>query len=205
MNERKNIDLFSLLLYAPLCLIFICLSRLGNQAEPFGLALLFALCFAGLNPLLCGGCYFLSSLFFWEWKTCLSYFLGGLLISLSFLLANRLKGEVEQRPRDLFLPFCGLMFALVVFCFLPPFLPYPLPFDLPFLTDVWAQKGVLCAAILLLAVPLSVAAYALLRKFLKCRLRMEEVLFSALLYLLAGIGFCRFFGVNSYLGVSFFF
>ncbi len=205
MSERKNIDLLSLLLYAPLWLVFICFSNVGLQAEPFGLSLLFALCFAGLNPFFCGGAYFLSSLFFWEWKTCLSYLLQGLLIPLCFYLADKFQRNRDRRIRDLFLPFSGLVFSLVVFCFLPDFRAYPLPFALPFLSDVWAQKGVFCSVILLLAVPFSVASYALFRKLLKCRLRASEILFSSLLYLLSGLGFCRFFGLDAYLGVSFFF
>jgi hypothetical protein len=57
----------------------------------------------------------------------------------------------------------------------------------------------------LLAVVFHVAMRALLHKLLKCRLRMDELIFSALLTVITGVGICRFLGVNAYMGIAFFF
>lgn len=70
--------------------------------------------------------------------------------------------------------------------------------------DAITQKITIACAILLLAAMFTVALKALLHKFLKCRFRGEELIFSAVLYVAVGIGFCRFFGFNAYMGAAFF-
>ena len=56
----------------------------------------------------------------------------------------------------------------------------------------------------LLAAVFSVATKALLRKFLRCRLRGDELLFLSLLFAFIGVGICRLFSVNAYMGTAFF-
>ncbi|MBR2903408.1 MAG: SpoIIE family protein phosphatase [Clostridia bacterium] len=206
--KQKTFQPLSLLLYLPAWLALLCLSQVGDNAEPFGLAFLTALCLSGLNPYVCGVGYFLSSLIFWEWKIILCYLVQALLSVAAFTmfkkarLAFTLTGK--EKTVSLFPPFLALALGLAVFLFLPDFQAYPLPFSIPFLKGAWTQKAVVCAVIFLSSVLFSLAVYALTHKLLKCRLRVEELLFSALLYVLTGIGFCRFFGFFAYLGAAVF-
>ena len=203
MHGRKSLDIFSLFLYAPVWLIFLCLSALGNNAEPFGLALLFALSNAGLNPFLCGAGYLLSSLPFLSLSVSGVYLCEAILLCPVFFFMQKRKTATRGNCRELFLPFFAFAVGLLLYFFIPPYIPYAFP--LSFLEDARTQKCLLFFLLFLLAAVFSIAARAIFNKFLKCRLRTEELLCAALLYLATGLGFCRFFGFNAYLGVAFFF
>ena len=207
MQARKSFDILSLFLYAPVFLIFICLSHVGDNGEPFGLALLFALCRAGLNPFSCALCYTLSALFYGNLPLCGIYLTQAVLLSGVFFICKNTRQTFPypQNAGGLVFPLLFLTAGLILFLFLSPFAAYPLPFAPDFLQTPLAQKGVIAALVFLLSAVFSVATHALVHKFLKCRLRIEEILFAACLYLLMGVGFCKFFGFNAYLGTAFFF
>ncbi len=207
MNARKPAELFSFLLYMPVALIFVCLSQVFDQAEPIGLAFLFALSASGLNPFLCGLCYVLSSLPHWALATSGIYLLQAVLLAAGFFLSALWKNprrSLTKQAKFPVLPFLCFLLGLAAFFLLAPFSSYPLPFSLPALSHPSIQKLLFCGFIILLSAVFTVSTQALLHKFLKCRLRVEEILFSAVLYLTAGVGFCRFFSLNAYLGVAFF-
>ncbi|MBQ9117883.1 MAG: SpoIIE family protein phosphatase [Clostridia bacterium] len=208
MLKRKNADIFTLLLYVPVFFIFLCLNHVGNNAEPFGLALLFGLCYAGLSPIICGLEYFLSSLFLASVPLSLLFLLQAALLAFGFFLRGYLQpahaAGSRLRRGTILPPFLCLVAGLSTFVFVAPFVPYPIGDVFPVLADAFTQKIIFAFLLFLLSAVFAIAVKALLHKFLKCRLQIEEILFSALLYLLTGIGFCRFFGFNAYLGTSFF-
>ena len=186
-------------LYAAIFLSFVFLYDIGNFGEPFGLALLFACLSADLSALLCGGFYFLTPLLHgvFDLPVLLLYLGQALLTALSFSFKRRL-----SEPKHTILTFFVNFLCLAAFVAFAPFTPYRLPFSLS-LGSI-PQKTLIAAAIFLLSAAFTVAVKALTKKLLKCRLKTEELIFSVLLFILVGVGCCRFVGVIAYTGIAFF-
>lgn len=178
------------------------LAHIGQNGEPFGLALCFALSSAGISPLISAVSYFISSLFLGNGIFVALYALQSILLYGSFFLQQKLLHK--NFFNNTFLPFFSLALCLGGFVAFSPFQPYPTPFHLPFQLNTLSQKFLFAALIFLLASSFSVSIKALLGKLLKCRLRSDEIVFSLLFLTLTGIGICQVLSVNAYMGIAFF-
>lgn len=183
-------------------LAFACLSltQLGNNAEPFALPLAFAAASAGVSPFAAAGAYALSALTEQSLSVVLLYLGQAALLLLAFLLQKRLPPNPFVKSGAPTLLFLSV--GLGLFVGLAPFTPYTLPFavKLPSLL----QKAVLAALLFLFSAVTTVAMKALLHKFLRCRLRSDEVVFIVITLVAVGAGVFRFLGFNAYMGIAFF-
>ncbi len=203
MTVKKPTDYFRILLYFLFGAALLFLRYVGNNDEPFSLALLYATGAAGLSPLVCPLTFFLVSLPQANFTQALLAAGQAVLLSVGFLIEKRLRAR--RGKKTTLLPLLCLSLALGGFVAFAPFSPYVLPFTATFLSDGLTQKVIIAAFIFLLAAVFSVAINALLKKFLKCRLKGEELVFISLFFILVGVGICRFLSVNAYMGISLFF
>ncbi|MBQ7368962.1 MAG: SpoIIE family protein phosphatase [Clostridia bacterium] len=203
MTVKKPTDYFRILLYFLFGAALLFLRYVGNNGEPFSLALLYATGAAGLSPFVCALTFFLVSLPQATFAQVLLAAGQAVLLSAGFFVEKRLHTRHGKNPT--FLPLLCLSLSLGGFVAFAPFTPYVLPFSVAFLLDALAQKVLIAAFIFLLAAVFSVAINALLKKFLKCRLKGEELVFISLFFVLVGVGICRFLSVNAYMGISLFF
>ena len=203
--KRKNQVQFPVLVILFLSMLF--LSFVGTNNEPLPLALAYAACSAGLPPF-----YVLLPLpFFTLFQNNIPLFLLTLaqciIFFFCFVFEKRLRVSNPRVNRNVvceFLKMLSLTLALGGFVAFAPFQAYTLSFGiLPTLTPI-TQKVLIAAACFLLSACFSVCVKALLRKFYKCRLNNDELLFSLLLCTLIGVGICNLLSVNAYLGISFF-
>ena len=197
----KKVDFFRLFLYLLLGGAAVFLHFVGDNGEPLSLALLYAMVGVGFAPvpsaLLCA----LPSVFSWDLFTVLLLLGQAVLVAFGQFIQNKLNAPRLQKSGLLSL--LALSAALALFVWLTPFTAYHLPLYIP--SNAVMQKVLIAALIFLLSAVFSVALKALLRKFLKCRLRADEGIFVILFLLLIGVGICRFLGINAYMGVAFFF
>ena len=200
-RARKSFDLPRFFLYLFLLLLSVCLYFLGNNGEPFPLALAFAMCIAGLSPLSSALVGFLPSIFSLNWSVVLICLGQALLLALGFLAEKRL--HPSEKRKTGFVPYLTLAVGLGLFVAFAPYQAYILPLSF-FPSDLLTQKIIIAGGCFLLATVFSVGLRALLVKFLKCKLHADETVFCTLLFLLSAVGFCRFFGLNAYMGVAFF-
>ena len=203
MTVKKPTDYFRILLYFLFGAALLFLRYVGNNGEPFSLALLYATGAAGLSPFVCALTFFLVSLPQATFAQVLLAAGQAVLLSAGFFVEKRLHTRHGKNPT--FLPLLCLSLSLGGFVAFAPFTPYVLPFSVAFLLDALAQKVLIAAFIFLLAAVFSAAINALLKKFLKCRLKGEELVFISLFFVLVGVGICRFLSVNAYMGISLFF
>ncbi len=200
MQMRKYTEPFRILLYVLFTTAMLFLRFVGNNAEPLHLALAYAMGVTGLSPfspLL----YLLVSIPFSELTVILlSAAQTLLLISGNFLQKRQLQGEVKTG----FFTLLALSLSLGGFIAFSPFTPYTLPTFFSFTLNASSQKVIIAALTFLLAAVFSVALKALLKKFLKCRLQGEEIVFCVTFFVLVGVGICQLLGLNAYLGISFF-
>ena len=199
MKIRKEFNFSHLLLYFLFACAQFCLFHIGDNAEPVGLALAYATANAGLSPALSFLLYLLPAIPFSNVKTVFIYIAQGALLSGGFYLQRKSDNNFIKTG---FPSLLCLTLSLCGFVVFADFTAYPLPFA--FSLDEVFQKVLWAAAIFLLAATFSVGIKALLRKFLKCRLRGDEILFCVILFTLTGVGACRFLSVNAYLGIAFF-
>lgn len=178
-----------------------CLFQIGENGEPFALALFYGMASGGLSPLWSAVCYLLAALPTWNSTLLLLYAGQALLLIISFYTQKRL-GKKDFFKTGFFPLFC-LSLSLGLFFALAPFTPYPLPWQ-GITIDGITQRVLIASLIFLLSAIVSVAMKALLHKALRCRLRDDELIFILLTSVLIGVGFCRFFSVNAYMGASFF-
>ena len=206
MRVQNKTDYARFFLYLLLGFALLFLQFIGDNAEPFALALFYAMASAGLSPVISGLLYTASALLQPTLTTALLCFGQAVFIAFAFSLHQQAqkKRGVQTPSNNGFLPLFSLTLALAGYAAFAPFSSYLLPFD--FLPDIDAltQKIVICAACFLLAAAFSVALKAMLKKFLKCRLRGEEIVFCLLFFVLLGVGMCRLFGLNAYLGAAYF-
>ena len=202
MRVRKKIDFLRVLLYILFGVAAFCLFCIGNNAEPFSIALLYGMLASGLSPLpsltLCA----LPALLGGSIRIIVVYAVQAVLVALGFLLQSKL----YRAPFGKIGVFTALTlcFALLLFVGFAPFQPYALPLAVGIITESLPQKIIITASLFLLSAVFTVALRALLKKFLKCRLRSDELIFTVFFLLLVGVGVCRFFGVNAYMGISVF-
>ncbi len=184
---------------------FFFLFFIGNNGEPFGLSLLFGMSAAGFSPLIGALSYLLSSLFFGEWKIILLYAGQAVLLCVGVYFERWLhRTKYSAFAKTGAITMLCLSLSLGGFIVFAPFQLYPFPFALPFTLEALPQKVIFAALIFLLSAAFSVALKALSKKFLKCRLRSDEIVFILLFFTLVGVGICRLLSVNAYLGISIF-
>ena len=201
MYIRKKIDFSHLILYFFCGAGMICLAEIGDQQEPFSIVLFYAMVSAGLSPIPSACLYVLSALTAWDLTVFLLYCGQATLLAAGSLIQNRIhKNEFLKTG---FLPLLALSLSLGLFCIFSPFSAYAVPLQDLRLNAI-PQKIILAALLFLLSAIFSVAMKALLHKLLKCRLRDDEIVFSLFSMVIVGIGFCRLFGVNAYMGAAFF-
>ena len=191
---------FSVFLHFVFLPAFFALSCLGENTEPFALALLFALLENGLSPILSCIFYLLSSLLSWNLKISCIFALQTVILALGFFLKDRYQ---EKQQNGLF-PFFALALSLAAFVFLSPFTLYDLPVVGTFFKNALLQKKFFAVVIFLFTAISVVAVKALLFKLLKCRLSREEMIFAVVFLFLIALGSCRFVGIHAYMGISFF-
>lgn len=197
MYVRKTVSLSEIIFYILFFVASLALFFTGFNGEPFALALLFASLFVVQRPIVCCVLYALSSLASFSCDLLPLYAVQGAILFVSVLVSER------TEKKTLF-PFLALSVALATFVFFAPFSPYALPPSLRAFSDSRIQKAVLSSIILLLASIFSVALKAIVRKLLRCRLKTEEIVFCAVLYVVVGLGVCRAASVSVYTGLAFF-
>lgn len=202
MYTHKKTDLTRILLYFLFGAAASFLRYVGDNAEPLALALVYALPNAGLSPVVAACTYFFVAVFHFDLTDILLAAAQGLLLVGGFFIRSRY--EKAGSTRGGVFPLLALSLALGGFVAFAPFTPYAPP--LSFITALGAipQKIIIAAAIFLLSAVFSVALNALVKKFLKCRLKGEELVFCVLFFVTVGVGICRLLSVNAYLGVAFF-
>ncbi len=199
---RKSFNFARAGLYAFFFISALLLYQIGDNGEPFSLALSYAMMGGGLSLPLSALAGALPSLLSGNWQLVLLYATGAALLAIGFFTQSRLSPE-GKRNTGVF-PMLALSVSLGLFVAIFPFNAYLLPFDFPFLQAALPQKVLFAAVIFLLSTVFFVALRAMLQKFLKCRLRNDELVFCVLFFTLLGVGICRFLGLNAYLGIAFF-
>lgn len=202
MRVHKKIDFFQCFLYILFALAALCLSYIGDNSEPFSLALVFSLSTAGLSPTVCALLHILVGAIRLKLPLFLLYSGQALLLLSGFLIQKKL--DKNNFFKTGLFPMLTLSVGLGLFVGISPFTPYDFSFLGDFSLNPLIQKVIIAASIFLLAAAFSVGLKGLLKKSLKCRLRNDEIIFSLLFLMLTGVGFCRFFSVNAYMGVAFF-
>ena len=202
MLERKPIRASQITIYLLFGITAVCLTYIGNNREPFALALLYGMLAAGLSPVLSGILYIVPIFLDFSLPMLLLNVLQALCVSAAFVIQR--KWQVPRLQKANFLPLLALSLSLGAYVGFTDFVSYPLPFDMPFFDDAFTQKVIIVAVIFLLSAVFAVALKCILHKLLKCRLRAEETIFCVIFFLLVGIGVCRFLGFNAYMGISFF-
>lgn len=202
MQFYKKLDLSTVVVHILFGIGILCLRFVGSQDEPYGLTLVYAVCEAGLSPVLAALFYLFSAFLYGNTTLYGLYFGQAALLCLSFFLQKKLPENNFKKSR--LIPLLALSLSLGAFVAFSPFDAYLLPFSSAILSSVLLQKTGIACLLFLFSVAFSVALKALLRKLLKCRLRGDEILFSALLFVLVGIGICRLCSVNAYMGIAFF-
>lgn len=201
MQTRKPFDFSLFFLYLLFGGAALFLLHIGENYEPFSLALFYALASAGLSPALCALTCTLPVIVSWNFPVILLYVGQALLLTGSFYLQRAVNTSKKNVTGVWTL--LALSLDLGGYVAFAPFTPYVLPLGNFFQVSL-TQKILLSALIFLLSAVFSVALKALLRKFLKCRLRGDEQVFSALFFLLVGVGICQFLGLNAYMGIAIF-
>ena len=202
MQIRKefNFSLFFLYLLFGAAALF--LLHIAGNYEPFSVVLCYAMASAGLSPVLCALVTFLPCVVSWDLTYILLSLGQVLLVMGSFYLQRHANAEEKQTTG--FWTLLALSLAMGGYAAFAPFTPYALPFSNFFLSPI-VQKVLISAAGFLLSAVFSVALKALLKKFLRCRMRADECVFIVLFLLLVGVGICRFLGLNAYMGIAVFF
>ena len=202
MQRTRTLPVTSIFLHILFAAAMLLLNAVGNNGEPLALPLAFAMASAGLSPIASFFSYFAVQIALGDFIQTVLAFGQALVLGACFLFGK----HFEQRSnvkRD-FVRLFGLTVSLVGYVFFAPFTPYSLPFTFFEGFGITAQKVLVASGLFLLSAVFTVSVKALLCKLLKCRLRNDELVFSILLCVLIGVGVCRFFGVNAYLGAAFF-
>ncbi|MBQ7923713.1 MAG: SpoIIE family protein phosphatase [Clostridia bacterium] len=200
MQRYKRTDILQISLYLLFGAGMLFLRFVGNTFEPFSLALAYALPYAGVSPIPVALLFFLTSCIGQGIFQVLLALGQAVLLATSFLIHNKLR--YSPKVKTGFIPLLALSLSLGGFVAFSPFTPYRLPFSLV-LGEI-AQKVLVAAFIFLLFAVFAVALNALMKKFLKCRLKMEELIFCVVFFVFIGLGIGRLLGLNAYLGIAFF-
>ncbi len=197
---RKRFDFQKTGLYLFALLFSFFLYAVGDNGEPFSLSLAYAMMGAGLSLPLSALVGVFPVLFSGNLTLILLYAGQALLLALGFLAQRRLRPSSKTGIFSML----SLSVCLGLFVALSPFNAYLLPFGERFQLSPLLQKAVLAGGNFLFSTLFFVALRAILKKFLKCRLRNDEIFFCVLLFSLVGVGICRFLGLNAYMGTAFF-
>ena len=200
MRIHKPVDYFRVLLYLLFGFAMLCLRFLFECGEPIALALVYALGRAGLSPYLSAFLFVCTSLVDFQLTECLLYALQALLLCIGFAIRARVY-KTGARAKE-FSALFFLTLALGAFVAFAPFTAYDLPFAI--VLPPVAQKIVIASFVFLLSATLTIGLKGLIHKCLRCRLRADELAFSILFFVLTGVGLCKLFGFNAYMGVAFF-
>ncbi len=198
----KKIDFVRWGCYLGFALSALFLYFIGDNGEPFSIALAYAMMGAGFALPTSAIIGAFPALFGGDLTLLLLYVGQALLLLFGYLLQGKLYPE-RTRATGLF-PMLALSIALGLFVALAPFNAYLLPLSERFPLNALTQKVLFAAFLFLLATCFYVAFRALPKKLLKCRLRSDETAFSILFLLLVGVGICRLLSVNAYMGMAFF-
>lgn len=202
MRTRKKIDFSLLTLYVLFGAASLFLYHVGDNGEPLSLVLAYGMASAGLSPalsVLLGAYPALLSL---NPVLILLYVGQAVLIWVGFLLQNKVRRK-DFKKSPLF-PMLAISLSLGLFVGIAPFKTYSLPLEFLNELDGFVQKTIIAALLFLLAAVISVALNALLKKFLKCRLKGNEIVCILFFFVLVGVGICRFLSVNAYMGIALF-
>lgn len=198
MSTKQKFNFSAVLLYILCFTAMFCLYYVGDNGEPFSLALLYAMLSCGLHPVASSLLYVVSGLSGFSLQYLPVYAGQAAILCILFCVYRRIKKKATV------LPLVCLSLSLVLFVAFSPFVPYNIPLKLPFALGSISQKTILAGLIFLLSAMLTVALKALLNKLLKCRLKAEEIIFSVLFLVLVGVGICRAATVIAYMGIAFF-
>lgn len=198
----KKLEFPRLLLYLFFGAAAFCLQAVGDNAEPLSLALVYAFVGVGFAPFPCAILGALPALLSFKTFDVFLLFAECILVAFGQFIQSKITKRGLQKSGLISL-LC-LTSALALFVWLAPFTVYDLPIPVKYPHNPITQKVLIAAFIFLLSAAFSVAVKALLKKFLKCRLRADEMVFSVLFLVLIGVGICRFLGLNAYMGTAFF-
>ena len=199
---RKNIPFPLLFFYLFLFACAFFLYHVGDNGEPFSLALAYAVMGTGFSLPVAVAIGVFPALFSGNIVLILLYAGQALLLSLGYLLEK--KSHPTTPVKAGLFPMLALSLSLGLFVGVAPFTAYALPLNGVLHLNMLTQKVLFAALLFLLATIFYVALRALSKKLLKCRLRNDEGIFIVLMLTLAGVGICRFLGVNAYMGIAFF-
>ena len=199
---RRKINFSRLFLYLFFFAASFFLYHVGDNGEPFSLALSYAMMGAGFSIPLAAAVGVFPAIFGGNLSLLLLYIGQALLLAFGYFITKKLHPN-EPIKTGLF-PMLFLSVSLGLFVGLAPFKKYPLPLEGILSLNALTQKVLLAAALFLLSTLFYVALRALTRKLLKCRLRNDEGIFSVLFFVFVGVGICRFLSVNAYMGIAFF-
>ena len=120
-------------------------------------------------------------------------YVASMIVSLLILLVggDLLRESIEK----IFSPVLPELRWAAVFVLAAPFTAYPFSLGGNFTLNPLSQKIILAAALFLIAAIFSVAVKTLLHKFLRCKLRGDETVFTVFSLLLVGIGICHGVGI----------
>lgn len=189
-------------LYVLFTVAMLLLRCVGENAEPFSLALTFAMCAAAFSPAVSCGAYFLTSAFFVQGAELIVCLGQAVLLGVAFTLERTV--EKLHKKYAWLISAIAFVAALGLFVAFSPFQAYALPLRFQINVSALWQKTLIAAGIVLLASVFSIALKALLGKLLKCRLRGDEMVFCVVFFVLLGVGFCKLLGVNAYMGMALF-
>lgn len=201
MRMRRKIHFPLVFLYLAFFVASVCLYFLLDNGEPFPILLFYAMANAGLSLFPSAIIGVLPSLLSRDWTLVLVYALQAVLLVFGFALRKKCN-KSQNNP---FFPLLFLSIALAIFVLASPFEAYALPLGGNFALNPLSQKVLLSAVLFLITAIFSVGVKTLLRKFLHCKLRGDEIVFTVFSLLLVGVGICRFLSVNAYMGIAFFF
>ena len=125
MRTRKQLDFSKLFLYLICGVGIFCLAQIGNNAEPFSIALFYGMASAGLSPVWSAALYLIAPILSNNLRLVLLYAGQALLLTIGFY-ADR-----KHIKRDFFktgfIPLFCLSLALGLFFTFVTFQPYTLP------------------------------------------------------------------------------
>lgn len=201
MQRRQKVQSPCVFLHILLGIAMLFLQSVGDNHEPLALALAFAMPTAMLSPIAAFVTYLFVNVLFANVTLIVISAVQSAILCITFLLSQRF--ALQKNSKEI-LHYFSLAVALTGFVLFAPFTPYTLPFSFGGTLGATAQKILVSAAVFLLASIFSVALKAVIFKFLKCRLKGEELVFCCLCLILIGVGMCRCMGLNAYLGAAFF-
>jgi len=187
--KRDGFKASDIPIYALLLFIMAALNFVGENSEPFSLAMCLAMLVNGFNaPVTCAS-YIISGLTALK-NSPIAFFVfaaQGLWLFITFTINKKIGREVKA---DALLYAAA---ALIPFIFISPFKGYAF---MP--RGEYLQKGIICAAILLSCGFYMLGVRTVMCKLLRAKLRPEEILFICVMCVVFGFGLYNLCGSNVY-------